>query len=502
MARKYDDNPLMNGKGSRNAGGGNPNRGVSQGGPYVSQGGGSPVGGGNSTQEPKGPNWKKVLLISLAAVLLVVIAGGGIIYYVGHDLISLSNYVADEEVKTIEDMPEEMQETEAAEELLNEEQLNLVREQLNSAQEIKTVTDDDVYNVLLVGVDRTDKTWNGNSDSMMLVSVNDAARRVSVISLMRDTYVDVPGYGYHKLNNAYAVGGGPLLTQTVTETYKVDVSRYCAVDFENMVEIIDALGGIDLEMTDAEVEVMNGYIMDMCDRVLHLNGEDYLLPGGGVHHVNGVQAVAYARNRFVGNSDYARTERQRYVISQMVAEVRRMDVSRLYQFVRDVLPLVTHNVEESEIWEMVSKAPDLLTYEFVQDRIPYDGMYDTMDVQGEGMLVPHWASTIEKLHETIYGDGAVSANKDNTEDRLQANDEFTKDYPGLADVETEKSKKIVVSVAGSDDDSYAEGSSKKDQTESSSKAETDSKGENGQDTEGKNSDIPEGSIGEGVMIIH
>ena len=211
-----------------------------------------------------------------------------------------------------------------------------------------------------------------------------------------------------------------------------------------MIEIVDALGGVDLEMTDAEVNVANGYMLDMCN-TLGMNGYDYILPGGGVYHCNGVQAVAYARNRYVGNSDYARTERQRYVISQMIAEVKRMDVAQLTQFVRDVLPLVTHNVEEGEIWDMVTKAPEILQYDFVQDRIPYDNMYDVIYVNGQDMLVPDWGSTIEKLHETIYGDGSISDNSDNDkENRVEASDEYTSDFPGLEDAQKENGQADIV----------------------------------------------------------
>ena len=406
MSRRYDDNPLMN----------------------------------NNYNGNRGPSWKKVLGISLSVILGIVAVGGGVIYYVGHNLISLSNYVADEEVKVVEELPEEAQEeTLASEErqgvVLDEEQLNSLHEQMSNLSAVETKEDENVYNLLLVGVDRRDKSWNGNSDSMMLVSINHTAKRVSVVSLMRDTYVDIAGVGYAKLNAAYAYGGGPLLTSTITDTYKVDVSRYAAVDFENMIEIVDALGGIDLEMTDAEVNVANGYMLDMCN-TLGMNGYDYILPGGGVYHCNGVQAVAYARNRYVGNSDYARTERQRYVISQMIAEVKRMDVAQLTQFVKDVLPLVTHNVEEGEIWDMVTKAPEILQYDFVQDRIPYDNMYDVIYVNGQDMLVPQWETTIEKLHETIYGDGSISDNSDNDkENRTKSDDEYTADYPGLNDNE-------------------------------------------------------------------
>ena len=415
MSRRYDDNPLM-----------------------------------NHNHRKQGPSWKKIMGISLCIILAIVVAGGVLIYTIGHNLIDSTNFVENAAVKTAqeEELPEEAKETVSAEEkkgrVLDESELNEIHQQMNQLSDVDTVEDEDVYNLLLVGVDRRDKTWNGNSDSMMLVSINHTAKRVSVVSLMRDTYVDIPGYGYNKLNAAYALGGGPLLTETITDTYKVDVSRYAAVDFENMIQIIDALGGIDLEMTDAEVEVANGYMLDMCN-TLGLNGYDYVLPGGGVYHCNGVQALAYARNRYVGNSDYARTERQRYVISQIIEEVKRMDVAQLTQFVKDVLPLVTHNVEESEIWDLVTKAPEILQYKFVQDRIPYDNMYDVIYVDSQDMLVPQWETTIEKLHNTIYGDGSISGNSDNdAENKVEVSDEFTDDYPGLLDAETETEAGIVI----------------------------------------------------------
>lgn len=415
MSRRYDDNPLM-----------------------------------NHNHRKQGPSWKKIMGISLCIILAIVVAGGVLIYTIGHNLIDSTNFVENAAVKTAqeEELPEEAKETVSAEEkkgrVLDESELNEIHQQMNQLSDVDTVEDEDVYNLLLVGVDRRDKTWNGNSDSMMLVSINHTAKRVSVVSLMRDTYVNIPEHGYNKLNAAYALGGGPLLTETITDTYKVDVSRYAAVDFEDMIQIIDALGGIDLEMTDAEVEVANGYMLDMCN-TLGLNGYDYVLPGGGVYHCNGVQAVAYARNRFVGNSDYARTERQRYVISQIIEEVKRMDVVRLTQFVKDVLPLVTHNVEESEIWDLVTKAPEILQYKFVQDRIPYDNMYDVIYVDSQDMLVPQWETTIEKLHNTIYGDGSISENSDNdAENKVEVSDEFTDDYPGLLDAETETEAGIVI----------------------------------------------------------
>lgn len=371
----------------------------------------------NQRKAPKrkktGMNMKVVFGISLCVVLGVVFISGGLIYKMGHDLYSNVNFVADEEVKTLETLPEHVVEqmaeeaTEADDGLkgvkVTAEELDSIHDRMSSLAGRAAVSDDNIYNVLLVGVDRQDRTWNGNSDSMMLVSINKSADRVTVVSLMRDTYVDIPEIGYQKLNAAYAYGAGPLLCQTVSDTYKVKVDRYAAVDFWDLVDIIDIIGGVSLEISAAEANVVNGYILDMCERQLDIDPSGHMLPEeGGYIYCDGVQAVAYARNRFVGNSDYQRTERQRYLIQQLVAEVRQMSVAQMTEKMQAILAHVTMNIPETEIWSMLPELPDMLNYTFETDRIPYDDLYDVISVNGQGMLVPDWEPTIERLHDFIY----------------------------------------------------------------------------------------------------
>lgn len=387
--------------------------------------------------ETSGPRWGRVFLIVLIILLGVVVAGGVGIYFYGHSLIERANFVADDEVTQLETLPEEAleQSTEAEPSgpVVGESELaNIHKQMIKENSNVDTIMNSDVYNVLLCGVDRRDKTWNGNSDSMMLVSLNNEKKRVSVISLMRDTYVAIPGHDYNKLNSAYAYGGGPLLLQTVRDNYKIDVNRYAAVDFMDMVDVIDAMGGVELTWTDQEVEVANGYMIDMCQNVLDIPYEEHILPGAGTYISDGVQAVAYSRNRFVGNSDYTRTQRQRYVISQMVERLKGMSAGEMVSFVRNVLPMITHNIPENEIWDLVSDAPELLKYDYVQDRTPYDNLYETIDVDGQGMLVPDWDDTIDQMQETIYGDGSTSKNDDNDPKKVKAQEtEFTDEYMEL-----------------------------------------------------------------------
>ena len=367
-------------------------------------------GYGNENQGRKrSMNFKKVFAISLVIVIGIVLISGGVVYKLGRGLYSSFNYVADEEVRIVETLPEEaMEETLSTEErtgiVVSADELDSIHSNMKKLTEVETVSDDDVYNVLLVGVDRRDKTWNGNSDAMILVSINKDKNKVSMVSLMRDTYVDIPGVGYKKLNAAYAYGGGPLLCETVTDTFKIKVDRYAAVDFFDLIEIIDLIGGVSLEITAKEAEVANGYILDMCN-LMGIDGMDYQIPSeGGYIRCSGVQAVAYARNRYVGNSDFERTERQRYVIQQLMKEVEQMSLAQMTEKMQNVLQYVTMNIPELEIWSMLSEVPDILDYEFEMSRVPYDGMYSTIYVSGQDMLVPDWTETLEILHETIYGE--------------------------------------------------------------------------------------------------
>ena len=359
-------------------------------------------------RKKNGMNMKKIFGISFCIVLGIVVISGAVIYRLGHDMYSSINYVADEDVRTVETLPEAaMEETLSTEErvgeVVSDEELNSIHSAMSSLSEIETVSDDDIYNVLLVGVDRRDDSWNGNSDSMILVSINKAKNKVSMVSLMRDTYVDIEGVGYAKLNAAYAYGAGPLLCSTVTDTFKIQVDRYAAVDFFDMVDIIDTIGGVTLEISPEEAEVANGYIMDMCN----LQDEDYsshMIPSeGGTIYCDGYQAVGFARIRYVGNSDFERTERQRSVITQLMAEVKQMSVAQMTEKMQAILGYVTMNIPETEIWSMITEVPEMLDYEFETSRVPYDDMYDIIYVNGQDMLVPDWEPTLQKLQETIYG---------------------------------------------------------------------------------------------------
>lgn len=349
---------------------------------------------------------KAGIAVLIIAVILLIVAAA--VYFVGHRYYAKTNFVTDEEAtKQIEQQKAE-QEAAAAEEGETEEEEEeeeidpeLLEAQQNMERYASTepiTTDGNVYNVLLVGLDTTKENWVGNSDSMILISINYRLHKISMISLMRDLHAKIPGVGYRKLNAAYPNGGGPLLTQTVEENFKIDVDRYVTVNFGNMIDIIDEIGSIEITFTEKEAENANKSIKQQC-RILGLKSKKYLIPGEGTYQCNGMQAVAYARIRKVGNSDYQRTERQREVLMKLLENIKAMSFEDLDRLATRLLPLLTHNVPESEFWGLLAKAPTLLNYNIVQDRIPYDGMFHSYN----GNLVPDSESTIRKLKETIYG---------------------------------------------------------------------------------------------------
>lgn len=251
----------------------------------------------------------------------------------------------------------------------------------------------EVYNVLLIGSDRRNDSWNGNSDVMIVMSVNAGSKKLSLTSFMRDLYADIPGHGVHKLNYAYAVGGAKTLMATLEDNYDLTVDNYAVVDFETMAKVVDLVGGVEIEVSDAECKVLNDYLTSM-------DAADDYLPGGGTYVLNGNQAVAYMRIRYVGNNDYERTQRQRDVLSVIFASMQKLDAEQLTKLVDEILPNVENDITPVDMIRLMALLPSIGDYELSESRIPYDGLFTS---QNE-MLVPDFAQTKERLHEELYGE--------------------------------------------------------------------------------------------------
>ena len=192
----------------------------------------------SSGKKKKKFGWVNVLTILLVVVLVVLVG----VYAVINHYYSKSNYVSDDKITINKSTEVETESTG----LTDEETDALQSEILNETQDIELPNNNNVYNILLIGVDRRDKTWYGNSDSMILMSINKDTKQIHMTSFMRDLYANIPDVGVKKLNAACAYGGGPLVVRTIEHNYKLPIDNYASVDFDSMIDIIDAVGGIEI----------------------------------------------------------------------------------------------------------------------------------------------------------------------------------------------------------------------------------------------------------------
>ena len=215
---------------------------------------------------------------------------------------------------------------------------------------------------------------------------------------MRDTGVNVPNVGYGKLNCSFAKGGAKLLQSTLESNFQISIDNYIATDFVSMANIIDLFGGVDLDITDAEIPVINGYINEMAT-LRGFDPSEYQLSAAGTLHLNGLQAVGYMRDRYVGSNDFQRTERQRIVLQKLLEKLKTMNALEILKLGSSMTNLsIQHNFTAEQIAGLAALALECRNYTVVMDRIPYDGLYTS---NGEN-LDPVWTETIEKLHATIY----------------------------------------------------------------------------------------------------
>lgn len=274
--------------------------------------------------------------------------------------------------------------------------------------------DPKVMNIVLLSLDNYQQGDNGRTDSMMMVSIDTRNEKIKLTSFMRDMYVAIPGYGHDKLNAAYAYGGPGLTIATLEDNFRVDIDRYVIIDFKKFVEIIDTIGGIDLEITDAEAQVVNKESKE--DASLALSG--------GKVHMTGKQARMFARIRSL-DDDFERTNRQRKVVTAVVEKLKKTDLFTLNSYLSKILGMITTDMSKDEVLGLVTNMATYLGYDVSSFRLPADGEYFDLTVQIGGLpsmvLVPYLQENINALVEYVYGkDNIPELKKSYTLNQYQA----------------------------------------------------------------------------------
>ena len=249
--------------------------------------------------------------------------------------------------------------------------------------------DEDVFNVLLVGTDSRDPNSDmGRSDSMMLVSFNKSKNKSTVVSFLRDSLVDIDGYGKSRLGHTYAYGGIGLTINTINKTYDLDIQNYITIDFENLVSIIDEIGGVKVFITEEEAEFYRQ------------NGMPDIQSGDMT--LTGSQALAHARNRTLG-SDFERTRRQRSVMygiyRQIMAE---KDASAILPLINYCMNHVKTNMSVTEIYDLAKQVLEIDNLRMQQASMPTEGAYQPVTYEGMDVLEIDIEANKKYLNELLY----------------------------------------------------------------------------------------------------
>lgn len=262
-----------------------------------------------------------------------------------------------------------------------------------------TVDTSNIKSILLIGQDKQGDQTRQRSDSMILATLDKDQGTISLTSFMRDLYVAIPGYSSTRINAAYAYGGMELLDETLEENFGVQIDGNVEVDFEVFKVLVDKVGGIDLELTQAEAD----YICGRDQSVLYPQPlrTDWDLQEG-MNHLDGEQALIHARNRSIGNSDYRRTERQQEVLMAAFEKVKDLSAFSIAGLVKDVLPLVTTDLSFTEIIGYAMDVMSIGTGDIATYRIPEDGAYTPQTISGMQVLVPDLEQNRKYLQQVLY----------------------------------------------------------------------------------------------------
>lgn len=259
---------------------------------------------------------------------------------------------------------------------------------------------DEYRQIAIFGVDSraNDLTKNTRSDSIMVASINKKTHDVNIISIYRDTYVKIKDHGYTKVNHAYAYGGPDLAVNTLNRNFDLNIKDFVTINFSALSNVVDALGGIELDITKEERKWVNAYAKD----VAKINGEKYTkIKKPGKQTVTGVQATAYCRVRKTKGGDYTRAGRQRTVLNAIFDKVKHSNPVKLIDIMNEMLPQIYTSLDTSEMLDLAKYMP---FYEITgQEGFPYeqeshrasDGIYYDFPVTLHENVV--------ELHEKLFG---------------------------------------------------------------------------------------------------
>lgn len=277
---------------------------------------------------------------------------------------------------------------------LNTDDLGFKEEDFDGYANSKKIT-----NIALFGIDALEGEA-GRSDSIMVATIDPVHKKLKITSIMRDSYVNIAGYGNDKINHAYAFGGPELAIKTINENFGLNIKDYATVDFSSLPLIINLLGGVDIEITDDELQYINSYINTLNSQEGTSSPNIY---SSGVQHLDGIQALAYSRIRYTSGGDFERTQRHRTVLNALFGELVSTPITSYPNILNQLLPYIETSLSTTDILSLGTTVVGIGN-NLEQDRFPRDGYSQGISIDNIYYLDFDKETTIKQMRDYIFND--------------------------------------------------------------------------------------------------
>ena len=318
-----------------------------------------------SQRRPKKKSIFKISIITLLSILLVIfIAGGSYSFYLSNRLNKVT---------------------------LDKNNIGITTESTENL--LKYDTYNEIVNIALFGIDAGDNE-HGRSDSIMILTVDPINKKLKLSSLMRDSYVNIPGYGMDKLNHAFAFGNSVLALQTLNENFNINVENFISTNFTNLPNIINKLGGVNINITEEELPLINSYAAS--------RGSTSKVSSSGNQLLNGDLALAYSRIRYTSGGDYERTSRHRTILSAVFDKVINTPSIQFPTLLNDFLPYIETSFSTSDLLKIGATISETGTTKIIEDRFPRDESAKGAMINGVSYVTFDIEETKSQMQEFIY----------------------------------------------------------------------------------------------------
>jgi LCP family protein required for cell wall assembly len=264
-------------------------------------------------------------------------------------------------------------------------------------------SDKSITNILLLGTDARPGEDKSRSDAMMILTLDNKNKSIKLTSLNRDTFVDIPGHGEQKLTHAYVYGEAEMLIDTIEQNFELDIQHYATVDFNSFIDVIDALGGVEVEVQKSEIRELNKFIPETYRWSKNKDkGSIEYIQNSGKQKLNGYQALSFSRIR-KNDSTAERDRRQRDVIQALINEAKDLPKSKYPGVVNSLLPYVKTNMNPNTIISLGTQLIGIGNFDLKSLEFPMN-IDKGRKIGNSGFVIPFDSEDIDVLHDFIFKD--------------------------------------------------------------------------------------------------